>query len=1163
MQKFDIVLPQGRWGSLKSKYPKDASQVTMNDFAEGTVNIQTDIKGVLTKLAGGTLYNPTPLAAAPKDQYEATFEDGTRHTLVAQSGEIKFTSGDGIFNTVVNGTGFVAAANFEFTTILNRVYGCNGINTPIVYDRNTSYGGVGYSAPQIKTMGAQAPVGAPTAAIVVGAGVPVGAHTYKISFLYYGSQESNGGPASNLVTIVSAPNEQVDLSNIPTGGYGVTARKIYRDNNDGIYFQVGQLSDNTTTVFSDNASIGTFPIPTANAVPPSFQEILYFLDRAWITGIPGEPYTVRFSEPGLPDIFPATNFIRCNQKDPTVAIVEFNGNIVVINRSSLGQILGVSKSQFRYEPRPDQIGCVDARSIQVRTVQGIPILLWLSAKGIYGFNGSSVNYISEDIEDIVNFNTQQAQFNKGKNAQTTQSDFQSGTPSPGIDLTSIPGSITTPNPVRLWNDQLDWEGGSLLEDVATKIGDNLLKAILKFLPTLAEGVLTNAIIDGTNLKLTTSIDFTGESNYTPSTFPRLPSTDDPSGFGGSGHDVRNWWQPVIIERAGNLTEITIRVVNGIVAANYRVVVARDSFNEPSTLVFEGGSFIVPGILGPPVNRVETVSITASSDEKLWIGVEKLTELNSLVNASPGGTPTSTDFEQEVKLFISGGVGFTPSQTNLKYMNMKYTFVSTPIVASGRWDSPIYDTGSGAVVTAVELEHTGTYPTNTSADTFVEGSDDALFATGPEVSFNTADLNGSISTGLSGKRYWRIRPILNTTDDIVTPTVGTPILAFASTGTWISEAIDCTADVTAYDALVTVENTDAGAVTYEAASSPDDITYTAFGAIGGISVQRYIKIKVTVNINGPGTATSYVSSIQLSWIIVANQVSSVIDTGQVPAGWDIFQSSFSENGGTLLYEMKSAASAPGLPGASYITVVPNTFPATAPNQFAQWRITFTSTLTNVPVVTDVTVNWLLATSESIKVASLFFERKYYLAVAELGNSTNNILIELDSELNWRIHSGFNISTFGLFFDSPYYGNALSGDIVRFLQGVTNLGTPINFDVRTKDVQLTEGGSDDLMTKIIKQVTLTGAPTGAEYTVYFSVDEGATWVVMNTDQGATTFTAPTTGPRWDQKFVANFDVGQITYGRTLQVRVQSNDENEVQIHKIRIKGYVRKGDTTITG
>ncbi len=282
MQKFDLVLPQGRWGGLKSKYPPDSQQVTMNDFSEGTFNVETDVKGVITKAKGGVEY--AQLAGEPKDQYEAIFEDGSHHLLTVRDGVIEYSSGDGNINPVTNGSGFIASSNFEFVTILNRIYGGNKANPPQVYDRATSYGGsTPVTAPIMKVMGCQVPTsGFSFSSFQAGGNVPDGSYTYKITYLYYGFEESNGALETGTITVVTA-NNTVRFT-IPTGGYGVSARKIYRSVlGTQNFILVGTVTDNTTTTFDDDQAAGTFTIPRLNALPPTFQNINLFLDRAFIS----------------------------------------------------------------------------------------------------------------------------------------------------------------------------------------------------------------------------------------------------------------------------------------------------------------------------------------------------------------------------------------------------------------------------------------------------------------------------------------------------------------------------------------------------------------------------------------------------------------------------------------------------------------------------------------------------------------------------------------------------------------------------------------------------------------------------------------------------------------------------------------------------------------
>lgn len=105
---------------------------------------------------------------------------------------------------------------------------------------------------------------APTVAINAAAGNLNGAYKYRITFVKSG--ETLGGIVSSTVSPVS---QQVDLTAIPLGLSGTTARKIYRTaagGADGSQKLVATLSDNTTTTYTDNVADGGLgvAIPTVS-----------------------------------------------------------------------------------------------------------------------------------------------------------------------------------------------------------------------------------------------------------------------------------------------------------------------------------------------------------------------------------------------------------------------------------------------------------------------------------------------------------------------------------------------------------------------------------------------------------------------------------------------------------------------------------------------------------------------------------------------------------------------------------------------------------------------------------------------------------------------------------------------------------------------------------
>jgi len=1177
MEKLTIDISPKEWGTLITKYNANSKRVTLADFTDGTVNVATDITGSVTKRPGGPNYNPSLLPAATKDQFEAIFSDGAHHLLVVANGEIRYSSGDTIFNTVVNGTGYSAGANFEFATTQDRVYGGNAVNAPIVYDRTTSYGGVTYTAPRIRPMGAQAPGTAPVApgAGAAGGAVPAGPHTYKVTFLYYDFEESNGSPASGVCTVV-VPNQTVNLTSIPIGGYGVTARKIYRDNSDGLYLHVGTITDNTATIFADTVAVGVTPteIPEFNNAPPSFGSVVLWLDKLWVAKVPGDPTTLFYSETSMPDIFRPESQLLCNQEDPITAYAVYFGRLIVFNRRSMGQILGTTPDTFRYSAIPSSIGCVDNRTLQVRVIEGVPILIWLSDRGFYSYDGNAINYISDEIEDLVNFNIQQAVQQKNSNTQSSQTQFQSGVSSQGIDLLSIPGSITTKgyqdgtplagtNPRRNFDDNTDWNAGTQVINVQNRRVDNLLSAIPRqnYLNSFP-GTKTGDLVPGTgNLMLTTTANHTGISSLTGSTIPR--ESDPAARYTG-------YAQSFIVPRAGQMTSFTVGVTYGFqnflpVVSTYRVRVYRDDGNKPGLVAFDSG--VITGT-NPvtPILHVDTfaIAINCAVNEKLWIGMETLGDPSHQSIFARGAFAGSFPLTPTKKLI--NGAWVTGNANNLY---SAYVFSPTLIPKSGQYTSTSYDSISD-VITTMTISQFGTFLNNfgTKSHTL------ELQASTDNLSFTTIFTSASRSTFSSGaitvgaaRRYFRFKITMSTTDDRETDTITELRETFLNNVEWISAAIDTTADSTVYNSLTTTASVPSGTTIQTLiATSANDITYTSYVAFGSHVVQRYAKIKIIFTKNSLDSLSPTLSFLILKWTIVANLVSSGIDTGVTPpAGWDVFLSAFNTNGGTVVFQMRSATTLGGLTAATFFTITPNDFPtAVTPLQFVQWKVIITSADNDVPTIDSVTVQWLISNVASIRPASIFADSQYYVALAEFDQLTNNILLELDSDGKWRRHKGLNISTFSFFFNRPYYGLATTGQIRKFLEGFTDAGIAIEFDMRTKAFDFsTQYQNNSSKVKNVGEVILQGINTGATIQLFYSIDLGETFSPMYTSDGLASYVTTSDGSDFHVRFRPLWDGSSEFKGRSIMYRIYSNDLHEVEIKALEVNAFARKQAPVITG
>lgn len=1139
MDKVKFLLPRSKWGTLKSKYKPESNDVTPDEFTAGSYNFITNTDGTIEKRPTNVKYNATALTVGGKDQFEAIFTNGTHHLLLLDGGSLKYTTGDGIVSTAQ--TGFTATASMEYTMFQNRVYMDNGVDAPGVYDITPSYGGVSYTPPQYKTMGAQPPASAPTFAADSGTGI-TGSFHYKITFLYYGFEESNGGPASALHTVA---NKTINLTAVPIGGYGVTARNIYRDANDGNYLLVGTILDNTTTIFADAISAGTTPIPTSNDAPPVFSYIALNLSRLWVAGVSGTPTTIYWSNPGLPDIFDPDNFIVCNPKDPIQAVFMYQGIIVVLNRHSIGQILGNTDDTFFYQEVPGSVGCVDNRSIQIRTIDGVPILMWLSDRGIYKFNGSSVVYMSDAIEDEVNLNIAQVNFVAGSNNQSSAADFAGGTASPGIDLASNPGTIQTINPTRTFQSEDDWESG-ILANIATHGTGNTIQVPTRFNPTLASGTLNGAaVIDAGNLVIPIIGNFTGENNTTVP--PDVP------GSIGFSQNPSAYAQPLNAPTyAGNITQIAVSVLKTGVHQMVKITVWNDSFGVPGAILYQGPFHDITAsmtIVDGPI----TVPIAAG--QKFWIGYEsQFPTIQAVINfaASPFGAGRFRGLIGATWQTFDQFTSTSPAISNSALI--AYDFSQTAISASGGWTSQVYDSKSDSAIGA-SIVNIGSYPSFCSATVYADASNDPTMTIGVSTAAVVTP-NGTNPIVLSNFRYWRLRYDVSTGDTRFSPNVSPPDLRFNIVGTWISPAIETTLDGTSFISLPYLANIPINTgVDVSIRTSLDGLSWSSYTTISGAVINRYAQIKVVLTALPDDSSTPSMSSLTLNWNLSSLFTASIINVGQVPSGWGIFQD-VAGTLGTTAFSMRSAVSSGAIPGATFFSVFNGTFPnpAILPLQFAQWKVAMTATPNNVPTVQSVTVNWVIGNNQSpIRVASLFFNKTYYLAAAEVGQTVNNVVILYDFEGNWRLFRNVNINSLSLFFNQPFYCDAVLKFIYQWLIPPTGTSEVITMDVRTKAFDLLNNTN----LKNARSLRITGINTGTTIHAYYSIDRGTTWLEMLNVQGSLGYITSADGSKFSVYFVPDYDVSTIVAGTTIMFRVVSSDAFPCNIMEIEPEIYVRKG------
>lgn len=1173
---FDIPSTQdGKWGSYISKYPADSGKVLASAFIKDTRNVVTALTGQAQKIQGGLLWNPnSSLGAAPLDQYEAIFESGTRLLIYNVAGTLKASSGNNLFTDIA--TGFSSEANFEFSSYQDRVYGDNGVDSPIVLDIVTNYGGVSYSFGLAKSrpMGAQPPASAPTVALDTDSTinqVPAGAHTYKITFVYYnGQEESNGGPASTPVTN-DASHTSNDLSAIPVGGYGVSGRNIYRDDNDGNWLLLDFINDNTTTVYTDILPIGATPtpIPTTNGLPPVFKYIANWLDRNFVAGVEGAPGSIFWSIAGEPDVFDPANTIICRNDDIITGLYVFGGLLYVFGQHSVGTILGTTDTSFYYSPISTTVGCVDNRSIAVRSLISVPTMIWLSAlpnRGWYYTQGSVVQFMSEFIDDLA-LNISQVQFLQRSNTQNTKAQYEGDTSSPGIDLDSNPGAIRTITPQALFENAAAWASGTITDLVIS--GDQLTTILSPKIDPLTGGVFGGSVVPNPSYGalIPSTAGFTGQDN-----------TGNPDQEYGNSPNEHYAAQQVIPAVSGNITHVSI-LFHGDGSTPVRFFSAVDSLGLPSTITYLTGGVV-------PTSGVHIITIAcavpATAGVPVWLGVSggPSSNVSYIPNIfAPVGNDVQSVFTGPA-LYSAPGTpgswvavpsvtpGGTPSGT-IETLSIGYTFVPTPSAAAGNWTSPVFDSLSD-YNDGANMGYFGPSDNSDVSSTTVtiSGSNSP---TGPFTLTDTlVDPPSSGTTMLTGGayRYWQIIATLTTSDTshfassdpAVAVAYGGCFLFFNPTGVWLSPVVATTADATSLDTLVAsvvLPNVDAS-YTLEIRTSPTGTgSWTAYGAIGSATPDNFAQLRLTL-VTGSATSSGtiipgpMVSSVELDWTISSTIESSAIDTGTVPSGWGTFQYD-SVGAGTVSFFFRTASSSGGLPAATYVAVPNGGIPSSAVLEFVQWKGVLGASATSVPQIDSVTVNWLLGGGVPTRCASVFFNKSYYCAVAFNDSPTNNLLIEFDQDGLWRIHSIFRIGTLGTYFNDLYYGSSLTGDVLNAFKQDTENGVNINMDVRTK----ANDYGDKLRLKTVRSLKVTGVGTGTLIHAYYSLDRGDTWIELLNSSGTLGFQTPTDGEEFVEFFVPDFSGNFQTGGRTVAWRIVSADALPCQILQISPTVYVRKG------
>lgn len=239
------------------------------------------------------------------------------------------------------------------------------------------------------------------------AGVLSGEYRYKVTFAILGAgsvvlTESPFSPVGGPVTVDS---QQVNLTSIPLSvTTGVNARNIYRTTNGGVdYFLLHTINDNTTTVYTDNASDYDLALlPTADTLgnpagadtSDYLRLIVSWKDRLWAAPHL-HPDSIYYSENRKLWAWGAEQFVTAKPvgADPygVTAFLVRRDDLLVGKRGALWMIRGIP---------PDTIQMIQIFEGPGPLGQGGSIVIhdigyYLGEDGYYEVAGTGVQRVSE------------------------------------------------------------------------------------------------------------------------------------------------------------------------------------------------------------------------------------------------------------------------------------------------------------------------------------------------------------------------------------------------------------------------------------------------------------------------------------------------------------------------------------------------------------------------------------------------------------------------------------------------------------------------------------------------------------------------------------------------------------------------------------------------
>lgn len=242
-------------------------------------------------------------------------------------------------------------------------------------------------------------------------GLPIGTYSYVVTHM---SADGNPGEPTAPVSITIAAARTLSVQTIPavTTGQDQLGRIVWRSDNGGPYAFLARILDTDTLYVDDNSPAPdlTRLLTVGNTRFPPCRYLIEHQDRmigAHCLTTEGDKRTLAISNyqapwysPAAPDLEDPSQGTRAtisNRADDEITGLCSHGGVVAVFTSSEGHLLlGVEPNDFRLQ-RFSNHGCVAHRTIK----SARSLLIWLSPDGVYSWDGSRVNWISEPVDATI------------------------------------------------------------------------------------------------------------------------------------------------------------------------------------------------------------------------------------------------------------------------------------------------------------------------------------------------------------------------------------------------------------------------------------------------------------------------------------------------------------------------------------------------------------------------------------------------------------------------------------------------------------------------------------------------------------------------------------------------------------------------------------------